>query len=613
MLLCYFCGMIRKRKGYGMKNLSEWTIKRLQGVGAVFVTFPAVVVFALFAAIALIMKVGASGQMPLLDSLFLTFVVGAVSNLLLMLLVRKREHSGGWPLALTGIGIIIPCGIFLLLYGMEDASGLWKMRVLALIGVMLVGIVMILCRRCRCGMAIAAWLLLRRLLVGLVFGGVFFLSGGAVVFLVSVVAGTNGSADVMMQMLITSAFICLLFVLRAFVEPENQDWQTESMGYRHTMEKVISYIFIPLVLCYFVVELLLIVRAVIYDHWPDAPDTFLRIAILLGLGVLTYLLCHRFENFLCRFYRVFFPCAGLLVLGVGVWRLVLLILQYGMSETRYGVLLGSVVFAVLLLMMLVDMRDKSRIAALVISASLVISVLPYVNYHTVSAYSQMTRAQDILNHYGMLTDSGIKPPQNMKESDRLELSRAVQYLYDEKETAMAKWLPIHFDFHKDFSSVFGVAGEFDTVGQSTIVTTTYMGLLDEKYYPTEGYDLILTNYTTYNLFNFTAQEIVGKKGTYTVRFSQVAGESLVAVVTRDGETIAEVDVTDQLTGTAKYLAEHISDENESVAMPLEQMTVQFETDAVRVRVVLKSVSVTADRISRGLSTALTDIILIDEK
>ncbi len=596
-----------------MKDLSKWIMKRLHGVGTVFVTFPAVVVFALFAAIALIMKVGSSGQIPLIDTLFLTFVAGAVSNLLLMLLFRRREHSGGWQLALTGIGIVIPCGIFLLLYGMEDTSGLWEMRVWMLIGVMLVGILMILCRRCRCGMAISAWLLLRRLLVGLVFGGGFFLSCGVVVFLVSIAAGANWSADLMMQLLIFSAFICLLFVLRAFVEPENQEWQTESVGYRSTMEKVISYIFIPLVLCYFVVELLLIVRAVIYDNWPDAPDTFLRIAVLLGLGILTYLLCHQFQNFLCRFYRVFFPCAGLLVLGVGVWRLILLIMQYGISETRYGVVFGSVIFAVFLLFMLVDIRDKSRIAAVVVSAAMIISVLPYVNYHTVSAYSQMTRAQAILNRYGMLTESGIKPPQNMSESDRLELSRAVQYLCDEQETAMAKWLPIHFDFRKDFASVFGVAGEFDTVGQSTIVTKTYMGLLEEKYYQTEGYDMILTNYTTYNLFNFVAQDIVGVKGTYTVRFSQVAGDSLVAVVVRDGETIAEVDVTDQLLVTAKYLGEHISDETESVAMPLEQMTVQFETDAVRVRVVLKSVSVTADKISRGLSTALTDIILIDEK
>ena len=595
-----------------MKDLSKWIIKRLQGVGTVFVAFPAVVVFALFAAISLIMKVGSSGQIPLIDILFLTFVAGAVSNLLLMLL-KKGEHSGGWQLAMTGIGIIIPCGIFLLLYGMEDTSGLWEMRVLALIGVMLIGILMILCRRCRCGMAIAAWLLLRRLLVGLVFGGVFFLSSGAVVFLVSIVAGANWSPDLMIQLLIVSVFICLLFFLRAFVEPENQDWKGESAGYRSTMEKVISYILIPLVLCYFIVELVLIVRAILYDHWPDAPDTFLRIAVLLGLGILTYLLCHQFQNFLCRFYRVFFPCAGLLVLGVGVWRLVLLILQYGISETRYGVMMGSVIFAVFLLFMLVDVKDKSRIAALTVLAVMAISVLPYTNYHTVSAYSQMLRAQDILSRYGMLTESGIKPPQNMSETDRLELSRAVQYLYDQEETAMAQWLPIHFDFYKDFSSVFGVAGEFDAIGQSTIVTTSYMGLLEEKYYPTEGYDLVLTNYTTYNLFNFTAQDIKGEKGTYTVRFSQVAGDSLVAVVTCNEQTIAEVDVTERLQTIAGYLAEHVSDENESVAMPLEQMTVQFETDAVRVRVVLKSVSVTADRISRGLSTALTDIILIDEK
>jgi archaellum component FlaF (FlaF/FlaG flagellin family) len=158
-----------------------------------------------------------------------------------------------------------------------------------------------------------------------------------------------------------------------------------------------------------------------------------------------------------------------------------------------------------------------------------------------------------------------------------------------------------------------VAGEFDTAGQSTLVAKTYRGTLADKYYPVDQYDMVLTNFTTYNLFNFTAQEIAGVKGVYTIRFSQVAGDSLVAVVTRDGQTVAEVDVTDQLKATARYLSEHASSENEAVMMPLEQMTVQFENDTVRVRVVLKSVSATADKISRGLSTALTDIILIDEK
>ena len=101
-----------------MKELNQWVMKRLQGVGSVFVAFPSVVIFSLFAAIALIMKIGSSGQIPLLNSLFLSFVVGAVSNLLLLLLMRRKAQSGGWQLALTGIGIVIPCGIFLLLAGM---------------------------------------------------------------------------------------------------------------------------------------------------------------------------------------------------------------------------------------------------------------------------------------------------------------------------------------------------------------------------------------------------------------------------------------------------------------------------------------------------------------
>ncbi len=596
-----------------MKNLKNWMIKRLQGVGTVFMSLPAVVAFLLFAAIAAVMRIGALGEIELIDNLFLTFVVGAVSNLLLMLLIRRREGNGGWQLAITGIGIIVPCGVFLLLYGMEDVTGLWEARIVVMIAVMLLGIVWLLCKRQSCGITVATWLLLRRLLVGVVFGGLFFVTCVTTGFLASMIVGMTMTSEVIWQLLVFAAFICLLFVLRAFVDSSGVPQQNESAGYRQTMEKVVSYILIPLVLCFFVVELLLIVRAVIYNNWPEAVDTFSRMAVLLGTGVLTYLLCNRFANRFCRFYRVFFPCAGLLLLGVGAWRLIRLIIQYGMTENRYMVLVGVLVFALFLIFMLTDSAEKGRLACLVLSVFLILSVLPFVNYHTVSAYSQMARAENIMERYNMLADDGIRPPAAMNEHDRLELSRAVQYLYDQKETAMAKWLPIYFNFYEDYAEVFGVAGEFDATGQSTLVAKTYLGLLADKYYQTDGYDIVLTNYTTYNLLNFTAQDIAGIKGVYTVRFSQVAGDSLVAVVTRDGQTVAEADVTDQLLATAQYLGKNASNENESVSMPLEQMTVQFESDDIRVRVVLKSVSVTADRISRGLSTALTDIILIDEK
>ncbi len=596
-----------------MKNLKNWIIKRLQGVGTVLMTLPAVVAFLLFAAIAAVMRIGTLGETDLIDNLFLTFVVGAVSNLLLMLLTRRKEGGSGWQLAITGIGIIVPCGVFLLLYGMEDPAGLWEARVVVMIAVMLLGILWLLCKRLSCGITTATWQLLRRLLVGVVFAGIFFVTCVITGFLTSMIIGMTMMADVIWQLLVFAGFICLLFVLRAFVEPTGLPQQSESVGYRQAMEKVVSYILIPLMLCFFVVELLLVVRAAIYNNWPETVDTFSRMAVLLGTGVLIYLLCSQFNNRSCRFFRVFFPCAGLLLLGVGAWQLIRLIIQYGMTENRYLVLVGILIFAIFLIFMLTDLADKGRLACLVMSAFMILSVLPFVNYHTVSAYSQMARAENIMERYGMLVDNRITPPAAMNENDRLELSRAVQYLYDQKETAMAKWLPIYFNFYEDYAEVFGVAGEFDTAGQSTLVAKTYLGLLADKYYPTDGYDIVLTNYTTYNLLNFTAQDIAGTKGVYTVRFSQVAGDSLVAVVIRDGQTVAEADVTDQLLATAQYLGKNASGENESVAMPLEQMTVQFESDDIRVRVVLKSISVTADRISRGLSTALTDIILIDEK
>ncbi len=598
-----------------MDKVKKWTTDMLARAGTAFTAFPAAVTFALFAAVTQILLVGKNSGNFILSALLLTFITGAVSNLLLMLLVKRLELGNTWSLALTGAGILLPCAVFLLMFTASGQTGLLKMRILVVNLIMVLVILLLLTfRNARMDMSNIVSRLFKRVLEGSVFGLAFLLVSYVIAAAVNILFLPEMSEDVFIKLAVFAGFIILVFIIGSFVDIFEPDSPENGPLYRATMEKVISYIFIPAVFLLLAVEFLLIGKAVIYSNWSAAVDIFMRQAVVLGIGCLVYMLASQYQNAICRVYRVALPCAGLLALAIGVWRLYALIGSFGITDKRYFAAAGYLFLAICLIVILIGGKGKGTVV--IVSAILIslVTVLPVLNYHTVSAFSQMRRAETIMQRNGMLADAVITAPETISESDRLELSRAVQYLVEAGETDMADWLPVTFEFYADYQAVFGIRGEYDEQGQSTLIGKTYVGELADKYYSVKKHTIVLSNYTTYNLYNFAADNIAGETGVYSVKFTVAAGDSLIMVVTKDRLTVLEEDVTPQLLHIAAYLEETARQSKTGVvAMPQALMTLEAESDEVLVEVILKSITVAADNPHQRPATALTDIILIGEK
>lgn len=596
-----------------MEKLKRWTTKQLSRLTAAFVAFPAVVIFGFFAVLvrSLSYNPHASATFPY-RALFLALLAAAGGSLLFSLVVRRFSLGLGWQLALTGMGILPACAVFLVLYMLPDRTGLWQARSFVMIASLFLICLLLLDLPGR-GLGPVLFELVRALVGSLPFaGGLLVLTEGTVC-LVGLLRRQAISAPLLRAALLLSIFVSALFAVGALAGVFEEKEPSEPPEYRRGAERIVSYLLIPAEMAFFAFELVQFGRAYIYENWPPATESFTRLLVLLSCGFFIYLLSTRFTTRLCVFFRVFFPCAGLLALAVSIWRLVLLCSRYGLTESRYFAAVCYLFFSVSLLVLLLRQEGKGSIILTLAILLSVLSVLPIINYHTVSAFSQMRRAETIMERNGMLHETTVSPPESISESDRLELSRSVQYLVDHDETAMARWLPLNFDFYEDYRAVFGVAGEYDETGQSTLTSRAVAGILADKAYSVAGADWMLTNFTTYSLPGFSAENLSGQKGSYSVRFVQAAGESLIALVWRDGDLLAETDLTERLAEIARYLSEHAPADGSPVPMPLEQMTLTVPlAGGGKVCVVLKSVTVPADGAQRGLSSALTDSIWIQE-
>ena len=231
-----------------------------------------------------------------------------------------------------------------------------------------------------------------------------------------------------------------------------------------------------------------------------------------------------------------------------------------------------------------------------------------------SVFSQVVRAENIMKRNGMLENDAITAPADISETDRIELSRAVQYIADSGETEMAAWLPPGFDFESDYRTVFCVAGEFGAGADANMNGTVLVGALSNKVYSASGYDYVLVNSTTYNFFNFSMDNIIGENGTYSVRFvSDPQQHTIRGIIQRDGEQVADRDLSIYLRRIVNYLEENAVEDGAAVSIPDTYMTMILSGDGVSLKVVLKHVTASAaDREYGYLTTALTDTILFSE-
>lgn len=600
-----------------MQKLKSWFLSVFYGSGGAFMNFPAAVAFGLFSVIVQFISLQLGTDEDLYKALMLACITGITSNIMFSLIFKRSKLEGLWTLAFTGLGIAVPSAVFLLLFTADaDAMEMLIARIVAAnLFILLVILLLITRKDGRFQMSRAIFALVAKLVSGVVYGALFFCGLSIITILIKVLFVHDMSAVVFQYLFIISLYVTYIVFLGGVNSLSDQREPTVAdKRYYRLLEKLVCYIGIPVIVIFFLTEAVWLFNGIWWGNWPSALDIFQREAIFLGAACFVYLLTCNIESLPCRLYRVFLPVVGIPMLGIGIWRLGSMIVSYGLTGARYFALAGYVFLAVCILTVLISPRGNGLVIVATAMVLTVISVFPVFNYKTVSVFSQVVRAENIMKRNGMLENDAITAPAEISETDRIELSRAVQYIADSGETEMAAWLPPGFDFESDYRTVFGVAGEFGAGADANMNSTVLVGALSNKVYSASGYDYVLVNSTTYNFFNFSMDNIIGENGTYSVRFvSDPQQHTIRGIIQRDGEQVADRDLSIYLRRIVNYLEENAVEDGAAVSIPDTYMTMILSGDGVSLKVVLKHVTASAaDREYGYLTTALTDTILFSE-
>ncbi len=599
-----------------MKTLSGRVSLILKNAGAVVIEFPAAVAFGFFLAVLLSFSGGAGLSDGFTATLAVSLMLGATTNLLLPVVGHRFGVKEIWNLAFTGIGIAIPFAAFLLLYTSFGSQGFEinavRLTVISFLEI-IAAFALLVYKKDEGYISKIARVLVKNLVVG-VFCALFVFVILALPMLLISITVWSGVFELISKAVIIALFLIYLFLLNALSELIGKRKQVED-PFPDFMDRLVPYLIIPLITIWFIYTAVWLIRGMLWNNWAAASDIFSHIFPMCCTGYFVFLLTYSMEDRgIFRAYRNLFTVGCVPIIIIGIWRLVDVVMVYGFTEKRYFAFLGLVLLAVGELYLIFNPKN-SGLPVLVTAAVLaVFSVLPALNFEDVSAYTQVRRAESIMVRNGMLSGDDITSPDSISEQDRIELSRALEYICSNGKETMAKWLPLNFDFKNDYVEVFGISGEYDAEGNSTVTSAVLVGELSSQYYNISEYDIALVNYVSYNLYNFSMDNIIGRNGMYSVKITDYADENItVATVVKDGITVLEQEITDELGNIATYLSQNVNNNNDTVYMPMGMMNIHLESKDVELLVVLKSVTMArSENDDKRLTTALTDTILLKE-
>jgi hypothetical protein len=274
-------------------------------------------------------------------------------------------------------------------------------------------------------------ILFLRFLLATLYAAVLF--GGLAIALVALdqLFGVDIDGDAYARLWILLAFIFHPWFFLAGV-PRDLDALDTREDYPLGLKVFAQFVLVPLVTVYVTILTAYLVRVVVTTTWPSGWIGWL-VSSVAAAGTLALLLVHpirerddaRWVDAYARwFYVVLLPSIAMLLMAVG-----LRIGQYGITEQRYFLLALSIWLAAIAVYYGVTGSRNIRVIPISLCILALLSFAGPWSAYAVSRRSQANRLEAILERNGMRVDGALRPPaQAVSFEDRKEISATVRYL-----------------------------------------------------------------------------------------------------------------------------------------------------------------------------------------
>jgi uncharacterized protein DUF4153 len=196
-----------------------------------------------------------------------------------------------------------------------------------------------------------------------------------------------------------------------------------------------------------------------------------------AIGYFIYILGANLENKFSILYRKFFPIILIPLVAMQLVSSYIRVDAYGITESRYYVILFGVFSIVCSLNLIIRKNKNSNSIVLLAAIFALLSIIPPVDAFTVSKNSQEGRLEEFLIKNNMLVNNEIIPKLNVSYEDKNEITSISDYLARMGYLRDIEWFP------KKYISDSGYYSNFEVIyGFSPVYGNYYPGEMSQYTY-----------------------------------------------------------------------------------------------------------------------------------
>jgi hypothetical protein len=370
---------------------------------------------------------------------------------------------------------------------------------------------------------------------------------------------------------------------------ENDDAKKEiSFTYPRFLDILVSYITIPLITAFTAVLIIYFIKILATGVWPVGQVG----PMVLGYsaaGYFIYILSSNLNNKFSVLYRKLFP---LILIPLVVMQMVssyIRIDAYGITESRYYVVLFGIFSIVCALVLIFDKKKNPNTIVLLSAVFALMSIIPPVDAFTVSKNSQERRLTEILIRNKMIADGEIVKKTDISTDDMFEITNISNYMYGMGYLDDMDWFPDKYadNYYGNFRNIYGFEPYYDREFPGQEDTLYLNAMLDEnEKINIENYDLFFKIYIhnkrepdedigEFSLKgkNYVIKQILDEKGYITITVSD------------DTNTLIEIPMKE-------FIDELFEKSNAPKGlMDKETLTIEKQNDKLKVKLLIYDMNV----------------------
>ena len=370
---------------------------------------------------------------------------------------------------------------------------------------------------------------------------------------------------------------------------ENDDAKKEiSFTYPRFLDILVSYITIPLITAFTAVLIIYFIKILATGVWPVGQVG----PMVLGYsaaGYFIYILSSNLNNKFSVLYRKLFP---LILIPLVVMQMVssyIRIDAYGITESRYYVVLFGIFSIVCALVLIFDKKKNPNTIVLLSAVFALMSIIPPVDAFTVSKNSQERRLTEILNRNKMIVDGEIVKKTDLSTDDMFEITNISNYMYGMGYLDDMDWFPDKYadNYYGNFKNIYGFEQYYDRGFPGQEETLYLYAILDEnEKINIEDYDLFFRIYIQnkrgpgedigeFSLKgkNYSIKQIPDEKGYITITVSD------------DTNTLIEIPMKEFIDGLFE------KSNSPKGLMDKDTLTIEKQNDKLKVKLLIYDMNV----------------------